>query len=235
MTSMIDKPRSKKAKTHERFSGTQDHGEAGQRAGRRKKTPDHGYWEQRWDRRGAVNTDKTYLNEVIRDGLVDDKTSAELEDEAERILADTELGDEVDDIYTSEASPTGDYEHGYYDPNDGSYFESGYSYSERLKHLQVTLEGLNYQLSLLPRNIENVPGYEPVDEQRLALEGSIQETIYEINGLLGQFDYPEATYGVKNKKEVRDRTARTATLDEFSDDDFGDDDREQPVHIHNVR
>lgn len=87
MTTM-EKPQSKKAKKFN-FSGTQDHGDAAQRKGHQA---DGYYWETRYDQRGKINADKTYLKEVIRDGLTDEPTPAELEAEADRILAEAGAG-----------------------------------------------------------------------------------------------------------------------------------------------
>ena len=59
------KPQSNKAKTFNRYSGKQDRGTAAGRKGHENL----GFWEDKWKMRGAINTDKTYLKEVIRDGL----------------------------------------------------------------------------------------------------------------------------------------------------------------------
>lgn len=82
---MMEKPKSNKSKSKYRHNRTQDHGDAALRKGH----VDHGYWENRWDHRGVENADKTYLKEVIRDGLDDyyaQMAPHELEQEADRIL-----------------------------------------------------------------------------------------------------------------------------------------------------
>lgn len=58
MTSMIEKPKSNKAKSHYNHNNSQDHGSAAQRKGHQDV---NNYWENRWERRGAVNADKAYL------------------------------------------------------------------------------------------------------------------------------------------------------------------------------
>ncbi len=65
MTTFMEKPQSKKAKTFERHNGKQDHGDASQRKGHESQ----GYWENTWESRGVIKADKTHLKEVIRDGL----------------------------------------------------------------------------------------------------------------------------------------------------------------------
>ena len=71
----------------------QDHGTAARRKGHQG---DGYYWEKRWDERGAVSTDKTYLKEVIRDGLASTKTQEELDAEADAILAQAESDSNAD-------------------------------------------------------------------------------------------------------------------------------------------
>lgn len=162
MTTFMEKPQSKKAKTFERHNSKQDHGDASQRKGHESRD----YWENAWENRGAVNADKTYLKEVIRDGLDSHENpdvsepEPEIVDEIEQAEFD-EFSGESDDART-------DYE-------------------------------LDHQS----------------DDQHLNVS--------------------EAELGVKSKAEIRDAMARQATLDDYSEDDFGDDDRESAVHVRRIR
>ena len=218
MTTM-EKPQSKKAKKFN-FSGTQNHGDAAQRKGHQA---DGYYWETRYDQRGKINTDKTYLKEVIRDGLNDEPTPAELEAEADRILAEAEAEENVDDFEGRRSYA--EYE---------DYDEDGMAFEEYLKFLQAKLNGLKEELSQLPHLTKNDPDYKLVDEERLTLEGETMAIIAAIRELLNENDYPEAVYGVESKRDIRNRLARTATLDDYNEDDFGDS-GEKPVHIRKHR
>ena len=150
MTSMLEKPKSHKAKSHYRHNRSQDHGDAQQRKGH----ADYGYWENKWEQRGSINSDKTYLREVVRDGLEDyyaQMSPNELEQEADRILREAEQ------------------------PEDES--------------------------TEVRRENEHLP------------------TVAEAGG--------------RTAKEIRDSMARAATLDIFSDDDFGDYSGDSHVRISN--
>lgn len=41
--------------------------------------------------------------------------------------------------------------------------------------------------------------------------------------------------GVASKREIRNRMARAATLDDYSEDDFGDTEQESAIHVRKIR
>lgn len=170
---MIEKPKSRKAKSHYRHNSSQDHGDAGQRKGHE----DYGYWENKWDQRGTVNADKAYLKEIIRDGLDDyyaHMSPAELELEADRILDEHEN------------------------------YEGEYNSSSDTK-----------EKSSLTVETDDAAGAE------------IKTLLHE--------DVVEESFGVNSRRAERKRKERAATLDDYSDDDFGDTDTAVGARIRNVR
>lgn len=106
MTTM-EKPTSKKAKSFNRFNRRQDHGDAAQREGRINKSLrslDKDPYFHMTELTARQNADKAYLREVINDGLmISQPTSAELEAEANRILAEAESRKNVDEFEGQEA------------------------------------------------------------------------------------------------------------------------------------
>lgn len=224
---MIEKPKTNKAKSHYRHNGTQDHGDAGQRKGRETI----GHWEEKWERRGPENADKAYLKEIIRDGLDDyysHMSPKELEQEADRILSETESEENVDYFLLSDRKP---YAYGYHDSSDGRYFEADYSYGERLKTLEATLKSLKNQLADMPGLSDD----DRFNQQQFTVEAEIDEVITEIRELLGESDYPEATRGISSRRDIKNRNARAATLDDYDEDDFGDDNTAVGARVKIVR
>lgn len=212
---MIEKPKSNKAKSHYKHNSLQDHGSAAQRKGH---LDEDGYWGNRWERRGVESADKTYLKEIIRDGLDDyykHMTPAELEHEADIILDEVDSDD--DEIFQTE-SHRNPYDYGYYDANDGQYFEADYSHNERLKKLAHNLKDLKNRIKDMP----SIAGDDSFNQQRFAIEAEIDETIAEIRFLLNEHDYPEAAFGVNSVRNLRNRNERDATEGDYSEDDYGD-------------
>ena len=155
---MMEKPKSRKSKSHYRHNGLQDHGDAGQRKGHE----DYGYWDNQWNQRGVKNADKAYLKEVIRAGLDDyyaHMSPAELELEADRILDEHENYED---------------EHNSSSPKE--------------------------------------------EESSLTVENIVEES-----------------FGVNSRRAERKRKERAATLDDYSDDDFGDTDTAVGARVRNVR
>lgn len=151
-------------------------------------------------------------------------TPAELENEADVILDEVDSDD--NDIYQTE-SHRNPYDYGYYDANDGRYFEAEYSYSERLKTLAHNLKDLKSRLIDMPAIVSD----DTFNQQRFAVEAEIDETIAEIRELLNVQNYPERAYGVNSGADIRNRNAREATADDYSEDDYGDDSTVVGMHI----
>lgn len=209
----------------------QDHGDAGERLGRWEKFYREESWPPRdWGMHDAVIADRAHLKNTIASG-VDDYLNvlspAELEEEANRILAESESDDYADDFEGRSADEDRDY-----------IGEVGLSQTERIQTLQGDLKELKAQLARLPvysqEATNNNSWFQMIDQQRLDLEGSIDEVITEIKELLGESDYPEAALGVASRADIRNRMARVATLDDYSDDDLSDD-TEVGARVHRVR
>lgn len=227
MTSMMEKPQSKKAKTHNRFSGKQDHGDAATRKGH----VSYGHWEDQYDQRGAVNKNKIIVKQDLHgelDALDDIRYDNFALDMAEQDKKMAEAwAEQIDDEFDDEmeySSTTGDI-----------YAEDGIGHTEYLKFLNNKLEELRSELESIPHLDRNNPDHTSTDQERLALEAELLEVVAEIRELLNQNDFPEAAYGVASKRDIRNRMARVATLDDYSDDDFGDTEQESAIHVRKIR
>ncbi|MDQ5982232.1 MAG: hypothetical protein QG549_229 [Patescibacteria group bacterium] len=231
MTNMMEKPQSKKAKTYSRFYGKQDHGDAAARKGRVEKKPDYGYWEQKFDERSAVNMAKTILKQDLHgesgalDDIRDDNFALDMAKQDKKMAE--AWAEQIDDEFDDEmeySSTTGDI-----------YAEDGMGHTEYLKFLNNKLEELRSELESVPHLDQNDPDHTSNDQARLQLEAELLEVVAEIRELLNQNDFPEAAYGVASKREIRNRMARAATLDDYSEDDFGDTEQESAIHVRKIR
>lgn len=227
MTSMMEKPQSKKAKTYNRFSGKQDHGDAASRKGH----INYGYWEDQYEHRGAVNKDKTMVKQDLHgelnafDDIRDDSFALDMA-EQDKKMAEA-WAEQLDDEFDNDmeySSTTGDI-----------YVEDGMAHTEYLKFLNNKLNELRSELESIPHLDHNDPDHQSNDQARLALEAELLEVVTEIRELLNQNDFPEAAYGVASKRDIRNRMARAATLDDYSEDDFGDTEQESAIHVRKIR
>lgn len=227
MTSMMEKPQSKKAKTYNRFNSKQDHGDAAGRKGH----INYGYWEDQYDNRGAAILDKTTLKQDLHgesralDDIRDDKLALDMA-EQDKKMAEA-WAEQLDDEFDNEmeySSTTGDI-----------YAEDGMGQTEYLKFLNNKLEELRAELESIPHLDHNDPDHKLTDQARLTLEAELLEVVAEIRELLNQNDFPEAAYGVASKRDIRNRMARAATMDDYSEDDFGDTEQESAIRVHKIR
>ena len=222
MTSMMEKPTSNKAKSFNRFTKKHDHGTV---ANKRLKFP------LPIDKDGTI-LERSYLESKgvpLEDdaSAFDDMSPAELEAVADKILHDAESDQNVLDFVDRQNE-------GFYDAAANQYFDAEYSVLEQLEIFKSRLDGLKSQLEALPA-YSDTPGYEPVNTQRLNLEGKIDVLIADIRDLLGESNYPEAAYGQENNREFNKRMARAATLDyDYDQDDHGDKTYKYDSHV-NIR
>lgn len=234
MTSMMEKPQSNRAKTYHRFNGKQDHGSAQEHEGHRKKVAyTDTYWETKYNSRGAVNKSKTILRQDLdgerdaRDDIRDDTFTLDMAEQDKKMAEAWATIAEEDDSY--------DQYNEMYSAGNDVYAENDLGHSEYLKFLNNKLEQLRNELESIPHLDQNDPDHKSTDQARLALEAELLEVVAEIRELLNQYDYPEASYGIASKRDIRNRMARAATLDDYSDDDFGDTEQESAVHVRNIR
>ncbi len=98
MTDMFEKPQSKRAKSFNRFSGTQDHGTA---AAEKALRPNRDLVDEAWARHEMEHSDKAYLHEVIRDALYGEEeyeASVAVAEAKEEALARAEVDAFIDDL-----------------------------------------------------------------------------------------------------------------------------------------
>ena len=229
MTSMMEKQPSKKAKSYNRFNGKQDHGDAASRKGH----SDYGYWEDQYDHRGAANMDKTMLKQDLDgelnalDDIRDDTLALDMAEEDKKMAEAWALAADEDDFDLNDET--------YYSSNDHFDAEDGPGHSDYLKFLNNKLEQMRKELESIPHLTEDDPDYKATDQARLTLESEILEVVAEIREALNQVEYPEASYGVESKRDIRKRLARAATMDDYSEDDFGDTEQEAPKKKKKIR
>ena len=198
MTTM-EKPQSNRAKSFNRFNGTHDHGTtANQRTTAR----------ERIDSKGSF-FDKNYLNEKGTPApgypTIGEMTHDQLEAEADRLLRrDEEANRELEWL-----------------PLD--------SKSEVLKSMAIMFQDLYRQMLELQDALATASEDYEVE---LGLKGDIEQLKIQLEALevrmqvlMGEDHDYEPTIGEyegRTEKEIRDSLARAATLDTFSEDDFGD-------------
>jgi len=218
---MLKKPHSNRAKSfnHPR---SQDHGDAASRKGRARKRPGYYEGERSYDERGSTNADKTYLKEVIRSGLDDyynHMTPKELEEEADRILADDDKRDKaLQDLQQ--------YEEVVYEAA-----ETNHEQIQPLLARFVVLYKRRVEL-VIDRGIDTLSAKEK-DELK-ELEETLDDLDEEITELLRSEDRRPTIgeYERKTDKEIRDKMAKAATLDYSYDEDDEVDDENFNSHIH---
>jgi len=211
MTNMMEKPQSKKAKTYNRFSGKQDHGDAASRKGH----INYGYWEDQYEHRGAVNKDKTMVKQDLHgelnafDDIRDDNFALDMA-EQDKKMAEA-WAEQLDDEFDNDmeySSTTGDI-----------YVEDGMGHSEYLKFLNNKLNELRSELESIPHLDHNDPDHQSNDQARLSLESEILEVVAEIREALNQYEHPEASYDTLSKRALRRIAEDEGSMYDNSEDD----------------
>ncbi len=221
MTSMMEKPQSKRAKSFNRFSGKQNHGEAAQRRGRAEQNDFVSKdWRKRWNERGPIAADKTYMKEAIQDGLHADLTSDELK-----------FAEASEKIETESLENVKDFEDGRYRGEDDFDDEEAY-----IDYLYSRAAHIVDQLNELPRTADGESmSQAELDSIKDELEAELDSIKASIE--IEEGELPRTSdFGLKTKREIKNAMAKRATLDHsyVEDDDVDDEVFDSHITIRNA-